>query len=63
MKLTINMGDKLVERIDAYAEECSLNRTAAICVLCAQALQQNDAIAGIPVMQKFIETQQLINKK
>lgn len=63
-KVTLNMNEKLLERVDAFANECSLNRTSAICVLCAQALQQNEVIAGIPFIQKIFESQQLdqINK-
>jgi metal-responsive CopG/Arc/MetJ family transcriptional regulator len=42
MKLTLNLDDELVAKVDVYAREKYINRTSAICVLLANALQGND---------------------
>lgn len=42
MKLTLNIDDLLIEKVDKYAEENYINRTSAICVLLSSALKSND---------------------
>lgn len=42
MKLSINIPDELLARIDVYAKETYINRTSAFCVLLTTALNGND---------------------
>ena len=41
-RININIPQDLLDRIDKYAAEKYINRTAAICVLLSNALQGND---------------------
>jgi metal-responsive CopG/Arc/MetJ family transcriptional regulator len=42
MRLTINVDDELINKVDVFASEKYINRTSAICVLLSNALQSND---------------------
>lgn len=41
-RITFNIDEELLEKIDKYAKEKYINRTSAICVLLANALQSNE---------------------
>lgn len=42
MRLNIKVDDELIKKVDEYAADKYINRTAAICVLLSNALQGND---------------------
>lgn len=46
-RVNLNMDEKLLERIDAYAEYMGVTRTAAISFLCGNQLFQNDTVNAI----------------
>lgn len=47
MRLNINIDDGLIKKVDEYAADKYINRTAAICVLLSNALQGNDINNGL----------------
>jgi metal-responsive CopG/Arc/MetJ family transcriptional regulator len=56
-KVTISMQPEMHEKVDAYAKKIGINRSAAICVLISNALEQSEAVefAGqLPtIMEEF----------
>lgn len=46
-RIAINLDEKLLARIDAYAEYMGVTRTAAISFLCANQLFQNETVKAI----------------
>lgn len=46
-RISLNMDERLLARIDAYAEYMGVTRTAAISFLCGNQLFQNDAVNAI----------------
>lgn len=49
-RINVSMDSSHIEKIDRYAEEMCLNRSAAITVLTAQALEYKDLLARLPDM-------------
>lgn len=47
MRLTMNISDDLIRRVDMYADSNYINRTSAISVLLARALQIDDVNQSI----------------
>lgn len=59
MRVNINIDDELLKKIDEYAAEKYINRTAAICVLISSSLQANDvqkAVVKMGDIKNLIET-------
>ena len=48
VKITMNIPEEMLVRIEAYAEKMSINRTAAMLVLCNMALDQQEMLAVMP---------------
>ena len=48
VRLNVNLEDKMMDRIDEYAKEMNITRTAAITVLCSQALDYQQVINSLP---------------
>lgn len=46
-RITINVDEHLLSRIDSYAESMGVTRTAAISFLCANQLLQNETVNAI----------------
>jgi metal-responsive CopG/Arc/MetJ family transcriptional regulator len=46
-RVNLNMDEKLLARIDEYAEYMGVTRTAAISFLCGNQLFQNDTVNAI----------------
>lgn len=46
-RITVNVDENLLARIDSYAEFVGVTRTAAISFLCANQLFQNDAVKAM----------------
>ena len=60
MKVNITVDDKLMERIDRYAEENYMSRSGLVSFACTQFLNQADVVRAIVnmgiCMQKIAET-------
>lgn len=50
MRVNLNIDDELLKKIDDYASEKYVNRTAAISVLLSTALQANDVQKAVVKM-------------
>lgn len=48
VKVTMNIPEEMLVRIETYAEKMSINRTAAMLVLCNMALDQQEMLAVMP---------------
>lgn len=46
-RIAINLDEKLLSRIDAYAKYMGVTRTAAISFLCGNQLFQNETVKAI----------------
>lgn len=46
-RINVNIDEKLLAKIDKYAEIMGVNRTSAICFLCSSQLLQNEAVSAI----------------
>lgn len=58
MKINFNIDDELLKKVDDFAAEKYINRTAAICVLISSALQANDiqnAVVKMGNMKEMFE--------
>lgn len=44
VRINVLLGKELIDRIDKYASEMCISRTAAISVLCAQALDYQESL-------------------
>lgn len=58
MRINLNIDDELLAKIDEYAAEKYINRTAAICVLISDALQNNEvqkSVIKIGSMKDLLE--------
>ena len=56
-RININVDEKLLARIDQYAEFMDVTRTAAISFLCANQLFQNDTVNAISGAVNVINNQ------
>ena len=56
-RININVDEKLLARIDQYAEFMGVTRTAAISFLCAHQLFQNDTVNAISGAVNVINNQ------
>lgn len=56
-RININVDEKLLARIDQYAEFMGVTRTAAISFLCANQLFQNDTVNAISGAVNVINNQ------
>ena len=43
-RINLNIDERLLAKIDAYANAMGVNRTAAICFLCSTQLMQSEAL-------------------
>lgn len=57
-RITLNLSTKLVEQLDAYADEMGLVRTSAISVLLSQALNSQKAMQDIGELLKLVKEEQ-----
>ena len=55
-RININMPAETLERVDAYAEKMSINRTAAILVLCSMALDSQKAMSDLGELVKLVKS-------
>lgn len=53
-RLNVTMDENQIARIDKYAEEMCISRSAAIAVLTGQALEYRQMFAALPEMMDFV---------
>lgn len=60
MKVNVTLDDRLLERIDSYADENYMSRSGLISFACNQFLVQNDVVCAIKemgyLMRKIADT-------
>lgn len=56
-RISINLDENLLARIDAYAEFMGVTRTAAISFMCGNQLFQNDAVKAVSGAVDVIQKQ------
>lgn len=55
IRFTVNVNKELADRVDKYAEDMNVNRTAAVSILLSQALDARDALVSMSGLIKAIE--------
>lgn len=58
-KIVINVTEDLFNRVDVFATEMNLNRTAAVTVLISQALDHNRMIKNMNELVNITQSEQL----
>ena len=58
-KYTIGMDEKLMERVDEFAQELHISRSAALAVLSTMALDQRRSLNTLTEMMQYAKVQQL----
>lgn len=61
MRLTLNIDDELISRVEEYAEEMHINRSAAISVLLSQAVSANNGMQALIELNSLIRSEQAKN--
>lgn len=56
-KISINIGTNVLDKIDQYANEMGVNRSAAITFLCNQYFQGIEAMTTLKDTTKMVEEQ------
>lgn len=59
VRVNLNLSDDLVKEIDEYAKSLHITRTAAISVLCSNALQGIKTVGAVDSMMKAYQQEQL----
>lgn len=54
-KISINIGTNVLDKVDQYANEMGVNRSAAITFLCNQYFQGIEAMATLKDTTKMVE--------
>lgn len=57
-RINMNLSDDLVKKIDSYAKDMGINRSAAISVLISTQLQQQDALGTIKSLVEIVDKEQ-----
>ena len=57
-KLILNLDEALIAKLDVYAKEHHVNRTAAVAFLLGNALEQRQAITTLDELLKLYQAQQ-----
>lgn len=60
MRLNINVPQDLIDRVDEYADNLSINRTSAVCVLLSQALDGQKAMKSMDELLSLIKNDELL---
>lgn len=58
MRLNINVPQDLIDRVDEYADNLSINRTSAVCVLLSQALDGQKVVSDLGQLLKYVQEEQ-----
>ena len=58
-RVTFNVPVDLMDRVDAYADGLSINRTSAVCVLLSMALDSQRAMSAMDELLKLAKTEQV----
>lgn len=54
-RINMNLSDTLVKKIDSYAKDMGINRSAAISVLLSTQLQQQEALGTMKSLVEFVD--------
>lgn len=57
-KLILNLDEALIAKLDVYAKEHHVNRTAAVAILLGSALEQRQALNTLDEILKLYQAQQ-----
>ena len=57
-KLIVNVDEKLLQKLDEYAEARHVNRTSAVSFLLTEALEQKQAMNTMQVLLKIYQSEQ-----
>lgn len=57
-KLILNLDEALIAKLDVYAKEHHVNRTAAVAFLLGSALEQRQAITTLDELLKLYQAEQ-----
>lgn len=57
-KLILNLDEALIAKLDVYAKEHHVNRTAAVAFLLGNALEQRQAITTLDELLKLYQAEQ-----
>ena len=57
-RVTVNLSSELVEQVDKYAENMSINRTSAVAVLLSQAINSQKAMNDLGELIKLYQEEQ-----
>jgi len=55
MRITVNVKDDIVEKLDKYAEDYGLTRSAAATLLLAQAFKAEKAMTDLSELVKLVK--------
>lgn len=61
-RLTLNLEEGLVEKLDDYAKEVGLNRTGAISSILGNFFRENQALGVMEELLKRMDVEQLVEK-
>lgn len=56
-RINITLEDSVIEKIDTYAQNMDISRSAAIAILSNQAIEYSNAINAIPQVLSALEKQ------
>lgn len=57
-RVNLNLDEKLVERVDAYADKMFVNRTNAFALIIGQFFEQKDTMTTVSALAKMLEMQE-----
>lgn len=57
-RISLNLPSDMVDKIDSYAKSMNINRTAAITVLCNQALEYSDIVSSLPSLLELAKKEE-----
>lgn len=58
-KLIMNIDEKLLDKVDAYASDHHINRTSAICVILSSFLEQKHSIDTLASFVQIYQAEQM----
>ncbi|MDT4377340.1 hypothetical protein RO787_28930 [Blautia coccoides] len=57
-KISMNISEELLSKIDVYAKSMGINRSSAISVLVSTQLQQQDALGTMKSLVEIVDKEQ-----
>lgn len=50
IRINVNMSKELLAAVDQYAEQWSISRSGAVCVMVSQYMEQSQAMRSLPTL-------------